>query len=85
MNDRLRLAEAVQRDWQSLGREERGMVRKALVAIDEDPLIGAPLFDPFRGYWSYRAGWLRIIYKIFPEARYVAILSITRAAESLHP
>lgn len=83
MNDRLRLVESVERDWQNLSAEERQMVRKAMAAIDEDPIIGAPLFEPFHGYWAYRAGWLRIIYKIFPDARFVAILSITRAGESL--
>lgn len=83
MNDRLRLVESVERDWQNLSAEERQMVRKAMAAIDEDPIIGAPLFEPFHGYWTYRAGWLRIIYKIFPDARFVAILSITRAGESL--
>ncbi len=83
MNDRLRLAESVGRDWQNLSTEERQMVRKAMAAIDEDPIIGAPLLEPFHGYWTYRAGWLRIIYKIFPDARFVAILSITRAGESL--
>lgn len=83
MNDRLRLARAVEGEWQNLAAEERRMIRQAFAAIDEDPIIGAPLFDPFHGYWAYRAGWLRIIYKIFPESGFVAILSITRAGENL--
>jgi mRNA-degrading endonuclease RelE of RelBE toxin-antitoxin system len=81
-NDRLRIAESVEAEWQSLTKEEREMVRSALAAIDEDPIIGAPLFEPFKGLWSYRTGWLRILYRIMPEARFIVVLSIARAAES---
>jgi mRNA-degrading endonuclease RelE of RelBE toxin-antitoxin system len=80
-NDRLRIAESVEADWRSLSGEERAMVRKALEAVDEDPIIGAPLFEPFKGLWSYRTEWLRILYRIMPEARFVVVLSIARAAE----
>ncbi len=80
-NDRLRIAESVAGEWQSLSGEERSMVRKALEAVDEDPIIGAPLFEPLKGLWSYRTGWLRILYRIMPEARFVVVLSIARAAE----
>lgn len=79
-NDRLRIAESVEGEWQSLSGAEREMVRKALEAIDEDPITGVPLFEPFKGLWSYRVGHLRILYRIMPEARFVVILSIGRAA-----
>ena len=78
-NDRLRIAESVEREWQSLSAEERVVARKALTAIDDDPIAGAPLYDPLRGYWSYRTGHLRIVYRIVPEARFVVILTIHRA------
>ena len=79
-NDRLRCAERVLDDWRALSTEERASAMTALERIDEDPILGAPLFDPLRGYWSYRAGHLRIIYRIAPEARFVVVLSIGRAA-----
>lgn len=79
-NDRLRLAQSVEGQWQSLSGDERKMVRNALEAIDEDPISGVPLFEPFKGLWSYRAGHLRILYRIMPEARHVAILFVGRAA-----
>ena len=79
-NDRLRIAESVESEWQSLSDAERQMVQKALEAIDEDPITGVPLFEPFKGLWSYRTGHLRILYRIMPEARFVVILSIGRAA-----
>ncbi|GAC1430173.1 MAG: hypothetical protein NVSMB68_02450 [Thermoanaerobaculia bacterium] len=80
-NDRLRIAESVGTDWKSLSGEEQSLIRKALETIDEDPIIGAPLFEPLKGLWSYRTAHLRILYRIMPEARFVVILSIARAAE----
>ncbi len=79
-NDRLRIAETAAQQWKALSDAERTAVRKALESIDEDQIIGAPLFEPLRGYWSYRTDHLRIIYRLVPEARFVIILSITRAA-----
>jgi mRNA-degrading endonuclease RelE of RelBE toxin-antitoxin system len=79
-NDRLRLAERVADDWSALGEHEQSLAMNALERIDEDPISGAPLFDPLRGLWSYRAEHLRIVYRIVAEARFVLILSIARAA-----
>jgi mRNA-degrading endonuclease RelE of RelBE toxin-antitoxin system len=79
-NDRLRFAERVEGDWRALSADERAAALQALEKIDEDPIAGAPLFEPLRGYWSYRAGHLRIVYRIAPEARFVVVLSIGRAA-----
>ena len=78
-NDRLRLAESVLTQWQALEHAERDKVRSALETIDEDPIIGAPLLEPLRGLWSYRIDGFRIVYRIMFEARFVLILSITRA------
>ncbi len=77
-NDRLRIAESVLPQWKSLSDAEQASVRVALESIDDDPIIGAPLFEPLRGYWSYHAGGLRIIYRIVSEARFVVILNISR-------
>jgi mRNA-degrading endonuclease RelE of RelBE toxin-antitoxin system len=81
-NDRLRLAESVEAEWQALADAEREMVRNALEKIDEDPIAGVPLFDPLKGLWSYRVRHLRILYRIMPEARFVVVLSIVRAVET---
>ncbi len=80
-NDRLRVAESVESQWRELTDEERGNVKGVLEQIDDDPISGAPLFEPLRGYWSIRLNGLRIIYRIVAEARFVVILAITRAAE----
>ena len=77
-NDRLRIAESVLPQWHALTADEKAAIRRTLEVIDEDPIIGAPLFDPLRGYWSFLVDGLRILYRIVAEARFVVILSITR-------
>jgi mRNA-degrading endonuclease RelE of RelBE toxin-antitoxin system len=78
-NDRLRIAESVESDWKMLNAEERGIAKTALQRIDDDPIAGAPLFEPMKGLWSYRTGGLRIVYRVVAEGRFVAILSIQKA------
>ncbi len=77
-NDRLRIAESLTAQWTALTDDERRAARDALERIDDDPIAGAPLFEPLRGIWSMHAGPLRIVYRIVPEARLVVILSISR-------
>lgn len=78
-NDRLRIAESVEAEWKALPAGDRELAKNALQHIDDDPIAGAPLFEPLKGLWSYRAGDLRIIYRVVAEGRYVAILSIGKA------
>ena len=80
-NDRVRIAESVEYQWKGLSPDEKAKVTAAMQLIDDDPIIGVPLFEPLRGYWSYRVEHLRLIYKIVAEARFSVILSITRVAE----
>jgi mRNA-degrading endonuclease RelE of RelBE toxin-antitoxin system len=80
-NDRLRIAERVRKDWTLLSAKDRKTAAAALEKIDEDPIVGAPLFHPLRGYWSYHHGDLRVVYRIVSEARMILILKIARATE----
>lgn len=79
-NDRLRIVESVEAQWKALADHERAVARQMLVKIDEDPIIGAPLFEPLRGLWSARSENIRIVYRIMAEARFVVILAIVRVA-----
>ena len=81
-NDRLRIAESVEADWKLLDAAERAVARDAFRKIDDDPIVGAPLFEPLKGLWSYRPEGLRIVYRIVAEGRFIAILSISRADAS---
>ena len=80
-NDRLRIAESVEHDWHALNEGERALLRRALQTIDDDPIIGAPLFEPLKGLWSHRVENLRIVYRIVTEGRFILILSVTRAPD----
>ncbi|HYM62359.1 MAG TPA: type II toxin-antitoxin system RelE/ParE family toxin [Thermoanaerobaculia bacterium] len=84
-NDRLRIAESVEAEWSALNEADRGEAFHALEKIDEDPLAGTPLLGPLRGFWSYRIGVLRIIYRIVAEARFIVILAINRVEETKKP
>ena len=78
-NDRVRIAESVEAEWKLLGSDERDLAKAALERIDDDPIVGAPLFEPMKGLWSYRTKDLRIVYRVVAEGRFVAILSIHKA------
>ena len=77
---RLRVAGSVAKEWNALTDEQREIVARILARIDDDPIVGAPLFEPLKGLWSHRAGELRIVYRIVSEARFVAILAVARVA-----
>jgi len=81
-----KLAEADEEEVEQRGKYERLRFAKsaapiydaALRRIELDPIIGAPLFEPLKGLWSYRTEDLRVIYKIVAEAKIVVILYVTR-------
>lgn len=75
--ERLRFAASFAKDWRALTEAQRATAAGALPRIDDDPILGAPLFEPLKGLWSHRAGELRIVYRIVSEAKFVAVLAIT--------
>jgi mRNA-degrading endonuclease RelE of RelBE toxin-antitoxin system len=77
---RLRITRAGQEGLDTLTGIERRLVLSTMVRINDNPIAGAPLFEPLKGLWSHRSGEIRIIYKIVAEAKIVVILSITRAS-----
>lgn len=50
--------------------------------IDDDPIAGAPLFEPLKGIWSARDGAMRIVYRIDAQARAVYVMMIGEVADS---
>ena len=77
-NDRLRFAESVEGQWKTFSSDERARLLSALEVIDENPIIGAPLLEPLRGYWSHRVDGLRIVYRIVTE-RIIVVVAIAHA------
>jgi mRNA-degrading endonuclease RelE of RelBE toxin-antitoxin system/PHD/YefM family antitoxin component YafN of YafNO toxin-antitoxin module len=80
--DRIRIAESAAASVRDAGEDERVRVREALEAIDDDPISGAPLFEPLRGLWTLRRGALRVVYRFVAEGRVLVVLAIERVEES---
>ena len=64
----------------TLADHERTLLDAALQKINDDPIAGAPLFEPLKGLWVYRAEHLRVLYRVAPEQGAVVVLSVTRVA-----
>ena len=82
VTERVKVVASADDAWRALAEHEREAVSRALQALDDDPIAGAPLFDPLKGLWVYRAGHVRIVYRIAAEARQLLILSVTRTTAS---
>ncbi|HYC62987.1 MAG TPA: type II toxin-antitoxin system prevent-host-death family antitoxin [Thermoanaerobaculia bacterium] len=76
---RLRITTAAKAGLDAIEGVDRRLVLSTLARISDNPIAGAPLFDPLKGLWSHRVGVYRIIYKIVAEARSVVILVINSA------
>ena len=50
--------------------------RGALAGINQDPISGVPLLEPFRGLWSRRDGTQRVVYRIVAESESIFVLAI---------
>jgi mRNA-degrading endonuclease RelE of RelBE toxin-antitoxin system len=77
----VRLAARVGDEWRALPDTERVAAKAAISMLDDNPIAGAPLLAPLRGYWTYHAGNLRILYKIAEDGRSIAVLKLDRIAE----
>ena len=77
--ERLRFAASFANDWRLLTEAQRTAAAGSLRRIDDDPILGAPLFEPLKGLWSHRIGEVRIVYRIVSEARFLAVLAIGTA------
>ena len=75
-----RLRTSFETDLQHLDAEDAAIAHAAFSRINDDPIAGAPLFDPLKGLWVYRAEHLRVVYRIVPEAGQLVVLSVTRVA-----
>lgn len=77
--ERVWLAASANEAWNALADHERVLIEDALTKIDDDPIAGAPLFDPLKGLWVYRVEHLRIVYRVMAEIGRVLVLSVSRA------
>lgn len=78
--ERVHLPSSIDTIARAMAAHEQELIDASLRAIDDDPIAGAPLFDPLKGLWCYRREHLRIVYRIAAEARMVIILGLMRVA-----
>ena len=52
------------RDIRKLSSDARRLIEIALDALMDNPTPGDPLHGDWRGYWKFRAGAWRVIYRI---------------------
>jgi mRNA-degrading endonuclease RelE of RelBE toxin-antitoxin system/PHD/YefM family antitoxin component YafN of YafNO toxin-antitoxin module len=76
---RLRITRAGREGLAAISGVQRRLVLSTLARISDNPIAGAPLFEPLKGLWSHRVGEIRIVYKIVAEASVVVILVINSA------
>jgi PHD/YefM family antitoxin component YafN of YafNO toxin-antitoxin module/mRNA-degrading endonuclease RelE of RelBE toxin-antitoxin system len=78
--ERVRLPQSVDHGVRAMAAHEQELIDASLGAIDDDPIAGAPLFEPLKGLWCYRREHLRIVYRIVAEARAILVLAVVRVA-----
>lgn len=78
---RVRLAARVGDEWRALSEEERHVAKAAFSRLDDNPIAGAPLLPPLRGYWTYRMANLRVLYRVADDGGSVSVLKLDRVVE----
>jgi mRNA-degrading endonuclease RelE of RelBE toxin-antitoxin system len=56
--------------------QQKSKIKMALKSLSRDPFLGKPLEDELRGFYSFRLGRLRVIYKFFKQKRHLHIVVI---------
>ncbi|HVR43801.1 MAG TPA: hypothetical protein VMS56_10200 [Thermoanaerobaculia bacterium] len=77
--DRIVIAASAGRSWEALDEGQRREAIGRLEHVAAEPIAGAPLLEPLRGLWSLRAGGLRVVYRVTPEARAIGIVYLGTA------
>ncbi len=52
-------------------------IRLALEELSRDPQLGKPLKAPLEGFWSYRVGNFRVIYRIHKKQIQIEVIDIS--------
>jgi mRNA interferase RelE/StbE len=77
----VRIREPARRAIERLDHSVKIRIRKALEKLSNTPYLGKPLSGPLSGYWSYRVGNYRIIYRIEEKHLIVYVFGIGHRRE----
>lgn len=77
----IRIREPARRAIERLDQSVKIRIRKALEKLSTTPYLGKPLSGPLSGYWSYRVGNYRIIYRIEEQELIVYVFGVGHRGE----
>ena len=77
----IRIREPARRAIERLDQSVKIRIRKALEKLRTTPYLGKPLSRPLSGYWSYRVGNYRIIYRIEEQELIVYVFGVGHRGE----
>ena len=77
----VKISNQVSRFYVKLSSKEQQRLAAAFDCLREDPRSGKPLKGELSGYWSYRVGVYRIIYKIGDSEIVVYVLRLQHRKE----
>ena len=79
--ENVRIAPAAAAAWDAFSAAEKDAARRALAAVAANPIAGAPLFEPLRGFWVYREDAVRIVYRVSRDGGMAGVVLLDRAEE----
>lgn len=77
----LKISEQPARFYTKLNNKEQQRMAAAFDFLQQNPWTGKPLKGELKGYWSYRVGMYRIIYKIEESQLIIYVLRIHHRKE----
>ena len=74
---RLEYSERAKRDIHALPSQKiKDQIESALLRLAEHPDLGKLLKGNFSGFWSYRSGDYRIIYKVYKSELRILVITV---------
>lgn len=79
--ENVRVSGSAAERFRALGGRDREQALRALGTIGDNPIAGAPLFEPLRGFWVVREGRVRIVYRVSRDGSMAGIVLVDIAEE----
>ena len=83
-NYKLELTDRASRELEKIAHREPELYRRFARALDDlgqDPFQGKPLKGELKGFWSYRVGSYRVVYRIYRDKLLVVVIDIGHRRE----
>ncbi|HEY0590595.1 MAG TPA: hypothetical protein VGF40_02415 [Thermoanaerobaculia bacterium] len=74
--ENVRVAKEAATALKALSGSDRDAAFRALGVIAGNPIVGAPLFEPLRGFWVLREGRVRIVYRVSRDGSMAGVVLV---------